>query len=108
MRGLGVAMAGAVVAGLLTAGAATSAAPVSEPTLTQASNDAIATNNTGTTIQDVTQVETDTFAWGSTVVAAFQVGRTSAGFGAAAIGWSTSTDGGQSWSHGLLLSLIHI
>jgi len=105
MRGLGVAMAGAVVAGLLTAGAAATATPVTAPTLTQASNDAIPTNNTGTTIQNVTQVETDTFAWGSTVVAAFQVGRTSAGFGAAAIGWSTSTDSGQSWSHGLLPGL---
>src|SRR4051794_37197691 len=105
MRGSGVATATAAVTALLAAGAAASAALVSGPTLTQASNDAIPTNNTGTTIQDVTHVETDTFAWGPTVVAAFQVGRSSAGFGAAAIGWSTSTDGGQSWSHGLLPGL---
>jgi hypothetical protein len=51
-----------------------------------------------------TEVEPDTFASGSTIVSAFQVGRIPNG-GAAAIGWSTSSDGGTTWSHGLLPGL---
>src|SRR3954468_20951212 len=51
-----------------------------------------------------TEVEPDTFASGSTIVSAFQVGRVSGG-GAAAIGWSTSTDGGTTWTNGLLPGL---
>jgi hypothetical protein len=48
-----------------------------------------------------TQVEPDTFASGSTIVAAFQVGRIYDG-GACAIGFSTSTDNGATWTQGLL------
>jgi hypothetical protein len=51
-----------------------------------------------------TEVEPDTFAFGSTIVSAFQVGRIYGG-GADAIGWSTSTDGGANWTPGLLPSL---
>ncbi|MBV8296977.1 MAG: exo-alpha-sialidase [Acidimicrobiia bacterium] len=54
--------------------------------------------------QHQTEVEPGTFANGSTVVSAFQVGRIFDG-GAGAIGWATSTDGGSSWSHGLLPGL---
>ena len=43
-----------------------------------------------------TEVEPDTFAVGSTIVSAFQVGRIYNG-GAGAIGWATSSDGGTSW-----------
>src|SRR5690349_13182097 len=46
-------------------------------------------------------VEPDTFANGSTIVAAFQVGRIYDG-GACAIGFSTSTDSGATWNDGLL------
>jgi hypothetical protein len=48
-----------------------------------------------------TEVEPDTFAQGSTVVTAFQVGRVFNG-GASDIGWATSRDGGISWTHGFL------
>ncbi len=43
--------------------------------------------------QHATEVEPDTFAFGSTLVSAFQVGRVVNG-GGADIGFSTSTDGG--------------
>jgi BNR repeat-like domain len=46
-------------------------------------------------------VEPDTFASGSTIVAAFQVGRVYDG-GACAIGFATSTTNGASWTNGLL------
>ena len=48
-----------------------------------------------------TEAEPDTFAWGSTVVAAFQVGRFSSG-GARNIGFASSTDAGRHWRNGLL------
>ncbi len=51
-----------------------------------------------------TQVEPDSFAAGRTIVTAFQVGRFFDG-GAAAIGFSTSTDAGLTWRDGLLPSL---
>jgi len=51
--------------------------------------------------QHETEVEPSAFAWGSTIVSAFQVGRFSDG-GAAAIGWATSTDGGSRWRHGTI------
>jgi hypothetical protein len=41
---------------------------------------------------------------GTTLVAAFQIGRIAPG-GATAIGWATSTDGGTTWSHGFLPGL---
>jgi hypothetical protein len=46
-------------------------------------------------------VEPDTFSAGSTIVAAFQVGRIYDG-GACAIGFATSTNNGASWTNGLL------
>jgi hypothetical protein len=51
--------------------------------------------------QHATQAEPDTFAFGSTVVAVFQVGRVFDG-GAVAIGFATSRDGGARWKAGLL------
>jgi hypothetical protein len=56
---------------------------------------------TNSTSQHRTEVEPDTFAFGSTIVAAFQVGRFFDG-GASDIGWATSTDGGSTWSNGFL------
>ena len=48
-----------------------------------------------------TEVEPDTFASASTIVAAYQVGRIYDG-GACAIGFATSTNNGASWTSGLL------
>src|SRR5438067_2403035 len=56
---------------------------------------------TNTTSQHRTQVEPDTFSFGSTVVATFQSGRFFDG-GASDIGWATSTDGGSHWTTGFL------
>ncbi|HEX9116467.1 MAG TPA: sialidase family protein, partial [Anaerolineae bacterium] len=47
------------------------------------------------------EVEPDTFAFGSTIVSAFQVGRIYNG-GAANIGFATSTNGGTTWTSGFL------
>src|SRR3954452_15534058 len=60
-----------------------------------------ATCKASTTTNHHTEVEPDTFANGSTVVAAFQVGRIYDG-GACAIGFATSTNNGSSWTSGLL------
>lgn len=49
-------------------------------------------------------VEPDTFSNGSTIVAAYQVGRIYDG-GACAIGFATSTDNGATWTSGLLPGL---
>src|SRR5262249_15248397 len=51
--------------------------------------------------QHQTQVEPDTFGWGSTLVATFQSGRFIDG-GASNVGWATSTNGGTSWPNGFL------
>src|SRR5437764_6002682 len=48
-----------------------------------------------------TQVEPDTFAFGKTIVATFQSGRFFNG-GASNIGWATSTNAGETWTHGFL------
>jgi hypothetical protein len=54
-----------------------------------------------------TEVEPDTFAWGSTIVSAFHVGRrpSSQGWGSADVGFATSTNGGTTWRHGILPGL---
>jgi hypothetical protein len=54
--------------------------------------------------QHATEVEPHMLANGTTLVAAFQIGRIAPG-GATAIGWATSTDGGTTWSHGSLPGL---
>src|SRR3982074_1861353 len=59
------------------------------------------TSVTSPAAQHRTEVEPDTFAFGSTVVSAFQVGRVPNG-GASDIGWAVSRDGGHSWRHGFL------
>src|SRR4029453_5733406 len=51
--------------------------------------------------EHATEVEPDTFAWGSTVVSAYQVGRVFNG-GATDIGFSTTKTGGGPWTHGFL------
>jgi hypothetical protein len=77
-----------------------------QATLTQISSDPF-TNTTavdGVAVYHATQVEPDTFAFGSTIVSAFQSGRFHDG-GASDIGWATSTNGGKSWKHGFLPGL---
>lgn len=69
-------------------------------TLTEVSTDPF----TDTDAQHATEVEPDTFAYGSTIVSAFQVGRVYGG-GSSDLGWATSTDGGSTWSHGFLPGL---
>src|SRR4051812_23772294 len=56
---------------------------------------------TNTTSQHKTEVEPDTFSFGSTIVSAFQVGRFFDG-GSSNIGFSTSNDGGATWKAGFL------
>lgn len=51
--------------------------------------------------QHATEVEPGSFAFGSTVITSFQVARI-AGGGGADIGYAISTDGGLTWSNGLL------
>jgi len=57
---------------------------------------------TNSSSQHATEVEPDTFAFGSTIVATFQMGRFVVGGGSSDIGFSTSTDGGFSWTNGTL------
>jgi hypothetical protein len=59
---------------------------------------------TNSTSQHATEVEPDSFAFGQTIVAAFQVGRIKNG-GASDIGFATSTDGGITWQNGFLPGL---
>ncbi|MEY9944034.1 putative Ig domain-containing protein [Kitasatospora sp. GAS1066B] len=72
-------------------------APALTPALTQISSDPYSDSQA----QHATEVEPDTFSSGSTIVSAFQVGRVTGG-GASNIGWATSSDGGQSWTHGFM------
>ncbi len=65
--------------------------------LTQISSDPF----TNTTSNHKTEVEPDTFAFGNTIVSAFQQGRFFDG-GGSDIGFATSTNGGVTWVHGSL------
>jgi len=56
---------------------------------------------TNTSSQHATEVEPDTYAFGSTIVTAFQTGRISDG-GSTDIGFATSTNGGSTWTHSWL------
>src|SRR6266567_7524183 len=49
-----------------------------------------------------TEVSPASFAFGSTIVSAFQVGHGSHNGGSTNIGWATSSDGGHSWTNGFL------
>jgi hypothetical protein len=54
-----------------------------------------------------TEVEPDSFAWGNTIVTTFHVARRpgNIGWGSADVGFSTSTDGGRTWTSGILPGL---
>ncbi len=62
---------------------------------------------TNTTSQHQTEVEPDTYSFGSTIVSAFQVGRFTDG-GASNIGFATSTNSGSSWTQGFLPGITKI
>jgi hypothetical protein len=53
-----------------------------------------------------TEVEPDTVAAGSTIVGAFQVGRSFNG-GSSDLGWATSRDAGRHWSRGFLPDTVY-
>lgn len=56
---------------------------------------------TNTSTQHSTEVEPDLYAFGDTIVGAFQVGRSFIA-GSSDLGWATSTNDGATWRHGLL------
>ena len=60
---------------------------------------------TNSEMQHATEVEPDTYSFGSMFVTAFQVGRRYSGGGSSDIGFATSTDGGSSWKNGYLPGL---
>jgi hypothetical protein len=66
---------------------------VANVALTQVSSDPF----TNSTSRHATEVEPDTFAFGGTIVSAFQVGRFFDG-GSTDIGFATSTDGDAIWT----------
>jgi hypothetical protein len=71
--------------------------PASAATLAKISTDPF----TNSTSQHATELEPDTFAFGTTIVASSQVGRFTDG-GASDISFNTSTDGGATWTGGML------
>jgi BNR repeat-like domain len=89
-----------LLAGLIVAFGTAAVARAAQPGVTEISSDPY-TAATAPTGEHATEVEPDTYAWGSTVVSAFQTGRVFNG-GATDIGWATSTNGGASWTHGFL------
>jgi len=66
--------------------------------LTQLSSDPY----TNSSSQHKTEVEPDTYSFGSTIVVTFQAGRFYSGGGSSNIGWATSTDRGTTWKNGFL------
>jgi len=57
--------------------------------------------------QHETEVEPDAYAFDSTIVSAFQVGRNFYG-GGSNIGWATSQDSGQTWKKGFLPGITKV
>src|SRR3954469_7134689 len=83
--------------------AALALAPAAEAAVMSITTDPFtqATCRASSTTNHQTLVEPDSFAKGSTIVAAYQVGRIFDG-GACAIGFATSTNNGATWTKGLL------
>src|ERR1700694_5303764 len=57
---------------------------------------------TNKTSQHKTEVEPDTYSFGSTIVMAFQAGRFYSGGGSSNIGWGTPPNAGTTWKNGFL------
>jgi hypothetical protein len=85
------------IGGSIALALATASGAVAAVRLTTVSTDPY----TNTSSYHQTEVEPDTFSFGSTIVSTFQVGRFSTG-GANNLGWATSTDNGRTWTHGFL------
>ena len=62
---------------------------------------------TNSTSQHETEVEPASYSFGSTIVSVFQIGRFTDG-GASDVGFSTSTNGGTTWTHGNLPGITKI
>src|SRR5579863_4872082 len=92
---IGAMLAAALVLGYISSSAIIASRASS--TLLQVSTDPY----TNSTSQHQTEVEPDSYAFGSTIVAATQVGRFTDG-GASNIGWATSTNSGATWQSGFL------
>ena len=90
----------AIVALAVSASVAHTAPPALQisPVFVDPTTDPVAQHNTAL-------VEVDSHAYGSTVVGVFQVGRFNGGGSSAAAGFATSTDGGATWTTGILPSL---
>ena len=93
LRGAWSAAAGMAALGLLLVASGSAGTVLATPI----SNDPY----TNSSSQHKTQVEPDSFAFGNTIVATFQTGRFING-GASNLAWSTSTDGGRTWTTGVL------
>ncbi len=94
MRGAGRAVAAvAAVVGLLFVASGSAGTVIATPI----SSDPY----TNTTSQHAAQVEPDSFAFGNTIVATIQTGRFFDG-GSSNIAWATSTNGGKTWTTGML------
>lgn len=98
IRTLSKCIAGLALPLLLIAGSATAQIP-----LTQISTDSF----TNTSSQHETEVEPASYAFGTTIVSVFQIGRFTDG-GASDIGFSTSTNGGTTWTHGNLPGITKV
>jgi len=95
--GVHVKRAQAIFAAGLASVVLSATAAIANVGLTQVSFDPF----TNSTSAHRTQVEPDTFAFGSTIVSAFQSGRFFDG-GSSDIGWATSQNGGSTWVRGFL------
>lgn len=102
VRLLGVAVSAVALTGATLVATAFAGIPAeaAQAGVTQISSDPFAAASTPTAAH-ATEVEPDTFAYGSTLVTAFQTGRVFNG-GSSDIGWATSLNGGVSWTHGFL------
>jgi hypothetical protein len=94
----------AVVGALLLALSAVSPASAATPVVIGSDPFTQSTCHGSSTTNHHANVEPDSFSFGSTIVATYQVGRIYDG-GACAIGFSTSTNNGATWTSGLLPSL---
>jgi hypothetical protein len=89
----------AVAALLVTASVVSSSKSASSgPVIVQISQDVF--TNKGS--QHQTQVEPGSFAFGNTVVVAYQSGRFDLNGGASDVSWATSVNGGKTWNYGNL------
>jgi hypothetical protein len=86
-----------LIAGVLGFVLSSSGTALADVPVTQVSADPY----TNTSSYHKTQVEPDTYSFGSTIVSTFQTGRFTDG-GASNIGWATTTNNGATWTHGFL------